>query len=291
MRFLVLALFSGLAWGQMASSIEPVNSASQAMQSASTPEEPVADANSLLPNLPALPTNKATLIGGTISNLDRVRDQIVLRAFGGRSIKVLYDGRTHIWTDGTQATTRDLNIGQKAYIDTILDGDTIFAKNIRVLSHGTAGESQGQIISFDRTRDQLTLNDALSSKSFVVRIMPGTKVMNNDQEVSINALQPGSLVALQFHPEGNGIAAQQITILAAPGTNFTFVGKVIFLDLHRGIVALMDPRDKKNYEVHFDPNTVHITGDLHVDSDVTVQASFDGTQYATNGITVSPSSN
>jgi Domain of unknown function (DUF5666) len=290
MRFAVMTLFSGLAWAQM-SSMAPINPGTvqepaKVVSSAQQQEDPV-DANTLLPPLPAVPSGKATLVGGTVSGLDRVRDQFVIRPFGGSSMKVLFDGRTQFWRDGAKASSRDLSNGQKVYVDTVSDGSSIFAKNIRLVSYGATGESRGQIVSFDRGRSELTLNDGLTPKPFRVRIMPRTKVVSDGRETSTNLLQPGTLVTVQFRPEGEGlVSAQQISILAAPGTSFTFIGHVIFLDFHQGLMVVMDPRDKKSYEVHFNPSSVRVNGDLQLDADVTVNAGFDGNRYATNAIQV-----
>ena len=294
MRLAMMTLLSGLACAQVSSSMAPVNPTpnigTQGSMNAQSPDIAV-DPNSLLPNVPAVPKGKATLIGGTISSLDRVRDQVVIRPFGGHDLKVLFDGRTQIWRNGAKASSVDLKIGEKAYVDTVLDGTTIFAKNIRVVSKGALGESRGQIVTFDRARSEITLNDGLTPQSFKVRIGPGTRVMSDGKETSTNTLLPGTLIAVEFNSSGDGVvSAQQISILAQPGTAFTFVGKVMFLDLHKGVLALVDPRDKKNYEVYFNPSTVHINGDLQLDSEVTVNAAFDGTHYATNAIMVNNSS-
>ena len=289
MRLILMTLFSGLAWAQVSSMTpinpgvvkDPVNVTSSARQ-----EEP-ADPNSLLPPLPSMPSGKATLVGGTVSGLDRVRDQFVIRPFGGSSMKIMFDGRTQFWRDGAKASNRDLVNGQKVYVDTVLDGTTIFAKNVRLVSQGTTGESRGQIVTFDSARSEMTLNDGLSPKPFKVRIVGGTKVLKEGRETSTNLLQPGTLVELKFRPDNEGmVSAQQISILAAPGTSFIFVGHVIFLDMQKGLLVLMDPRDKKTYEVNFNPAAVHISGDLQLDSDVTVNAAFDGTRYDTRSIQV-----
>src|ERR1700756_5710279 len=55
------------------------------------------DPASLLPALPELPRSKPSLIGGTIDKLDRVRDQITVRVFGGGKMKIAFDPRTHIY--------------------------------------------------------------------------------------------------------------------------------------------------------------------------------------------------
>jgi len=295
MRLAVMTLLSGLAWAQVSSSIAPANAANigtgSSMQSSSEEAEITVDPNSLLPNVPPIPKGKATLIGGTISSLDRVRDEVVIKPFGGHDLKIFFDGRTQIWRNGAKATSLDLKIGEKAYVDTILDGTDIFAKNIRVVSKGAFGESRGQIVTFDRGRSEMTLNDGLTPQSIRVKIGPGTKVVSDGHETSTNNLHAGTLVAVEFSPVGDGaVSAQQISILAQPGTSFTFIGKVMYLDLHKGQLALVDPRDKKNYDVYFNPSTVRINGDLQLDSEVTVNAAFDGSRYSTSAIMVNNSS-
>ena len=288
MRIIVMILWSGLAWAQVASSIssiEPVTNEPARKARISSAENSV-DPNRLLPEVPA-PKGKATLVGGTITHLDWVRDQLVIRPFGGGETRVLFDGRTHIWSDGNKATPRELQTGQKAYLDIVADGSVIFAKNIRVLSRGNGGESRGQIVSFDRDRSEITLNDGLSPETFRVQIASGTKILKDDKETSTNSLVQGTLVALKFQPAQNGkISAKEISILAEPGRSFIFQGKVIFLDMHRGLLVMVDPRDKRSYEIHFDPASVHITGDMQLDSNVTVDAAFNGKNYATRAIKV-----
>ncbi len=286
-----MLVWSSPAWSQVASHMNPISpgAAEPRANTTQNKQEPLADANHLLPDL-TMPSGKATLIGGTISRLDRVRDQLVIRAFGGGEMKLLFDSRTGVWSDGNKATSRDLRVGQKAYVDTLLDGTQIFAKNIRVVSRGVTGQSRGQVVAYDRSASEMTLNDGLSPESLKVKILPRTKIISKDREISTSALQSGALVEVEFRPDSDGaISAEKVSILAEPGTSFAFVGKVIFLDLHKGLLVMMDPRDKKNYEVHFNPATVRITGNLQLDSSVTVNAGFDGVNYATNVITVSPS--
>ena len=296
MRLVVMTLLSGLACAQVSSSMAPVNPTSsigtEGTSMSAQGGDITIDPNSLLPNVPAVPKGKATLVGGTISSLDRVRDLVVIKPFGGHDMKILFDGRTQIWRDGAKASGLDLKIGEKAYVDTILDGTTIFAKNIRVVSKGAFGESRGQIVEFDRSRSEVTLNDNLAANTFKVKIGPGTKIINGGKETSTNTLVAGTLVAVEFSPTADGVAAaRQITVLAQPGTSFTFFGKVMYLDMHKGQLAIVDPRDKKNYDVYFNPSTVRINGDLQLDSEVTVNAAFDGSRYSTSAIMVNNSSN
>src|SRR5690348_2165945 len=117
----------------------------------------VTDPASLLPDLPPVPPAKATLVGGTIEKLDRVRDQITVSVFGGGRMKVLIDPRTRILLAGTTtASISDLRQGQRVYVDTILDGNTVFARSIRLKASATVGESQGTVLKYRPDRGELT---------------------------------------------------------------------------------------------------------------------------------------
>ena len=121
-----------------------------------------ADAVDLLPELPAVPTGKSTLVGGRVGKVDHVRDEITVQPFGGRNLRIVFDGRTQILRDGAKVTASDLRGGDKIYVDTVLDGTTIFTKNIRIQTQRTSGESRGQVVSIDSGRAELVINDPLS---------------------------------------------------------------------------------------------------------------------------------
>jgi hypothetical protein len=244
------------------------------------------DAAELLPEPPSLPQGKATLVGGTLTKLDRVRDQITVRPFGGKDVRILFDGRTQIYRDGTKIPLTELRGGEKIYVDTVLDGSTIFAKNIRLLTRASTGESRGQIVSFDRDTSELVVNDVLSPKPVKLRIAPDTKITRDQQSASVADLHLRSLIEVKFETESGQIVAREIAIKAQPGTDFSFAGRVTNLDLHAGLLVLEDPRDRKTYEVHFDPATVRINGDVVEGAEVAVTADFDGTRYTTNAILV-----
>lgn len=284
-RLAIALLLTGFAFAQ-APAAAPDAQPKAAPQSNSG----TVDANDLLPELPTLDSKDATLVGGTIDKLDRVRNQFVVRPYGTEhgAMKVLFDGRTKVYRDGNKVSARDLRSGDKAYVDTVLDGTAIFAKNIHIVTKAGSGESRGQVVAFDSTRNELTLNDALSHESVNIRILPGTKILRGEQQVSASGLRPGTLVAVEFGVQGkDGAVARAISILAEPGSVFTFAGRVTHLDMHKGFMGLMDPRDNKNYEVKFNPSTVRIDGNLTLDSNVTVNAKFDGAGYQTNAILVS----
>ncbi len=304
-RVVAVILIGGMAWGQSGSQTSlqvppqaplPQNPSTRPplrgpepadVQPAEADAPGFTDAADLLPEPPSVPQGKATLVGGTLTKLDRVRDQITVRPFGGRGLRILFDGRTQIYRDGTKIPLSELRDGEKIYVDTILDGTVIFAKNIRLLTQPARGESRGQIVSVDRERSELVVNDVLSPKPVRLSITPTTRITKEQQAASAGDLYLRSLIDVKFGRRSDGrVVADEITIMAQPGADFTFAGRVTDLDLHTGLLLVEDPRDKKSYEVHFDPSAVHIDGDLIQGAEVTVTADFDGTRYATNAITV-----
>jgi hypothetical protein len=47
-----------------------------------------------------------------------------------------------------------------------------------------------------------------------------------------------------------------------PGIDFTFGGCGFHLDLHLGLLALVDPREQKSYEISFDPTRIRRESNL-----------------------------
>ena len=96
-RFLFVVILSGLAFAQ-----SPVNSMLASGNSTlaeypggslvSTP----ASTSVVLPDFPAIPKGKSTVVGGAIRDVDGVRDQLTLNIFGARPMKVLFDERTQV---------------------------------------------------------------------------------------------------------------------------------------------------------------------------------------------------
>src|SRR5258707_6636758 len=65
--------------------------------------EAIVPASSLLPEIPALPHGKTTLIGGSLSRLDRIHDELAIEVFGGQKMKILFDERTQVFRNGERA--------------------------------------------------------------------------------------------------------------------------------------------------------------------------------------------
>src|SRR4029077_15196003 len=174
-RFLSVLFLSGLAYAQLASSA-PHDAAIQPTSSAVSPNN-ANDTASLLPDLPPLPKGPASVLGGTVRNLDRVRDRIVLHVFGGRDMVLLFDGRTHVYRDGQTASIGALTSGEHVSIDTVLDGKDVFARNIRILTQSPHGQSSGQVLNYDPGRQELSLRDALSPEPIKLRLAGNTVVL------------------------------------------------------------------------------------------------------------------
>ncbi|HZQ97006.1 MAG TPA: DUF5666 domain-containing protein, partial [Candidatus Sulfotelmatobacter sp.] len=288
------ALFTAMAYAQTsdagsamvspAGNMQPENIQPGTPPPAERTEESaiVADPASLIPDLPPVPAKKATLVGGTLERLDRVRDQLTVQVFGGGRVRALFDPRTRVFRGQKEVTIADLKQGERIYLDTILDGDTVFARNIRLSPEHASGQSQGILLKY--TSDELTIRDGLSPSAVRIRVSPTTKFMREGQPVAAGALKPGSLIAVEFDSQGNGRnLAREISILALPGTRYTFVGQVVHLDLRAGLLVLNSSIDHKTYEIYLNPQ---ITPDdnLHAGTNVTITANFENSRYVANHV-------
>jgi len=247
------------------------------------------DPASLLPDLPELPRSKASLIGGTIARLDRVRDQITVQVFGGGKMKIAFDTRTHIYQNTAQASASDLRQGDRVYVDTILDGSTVFAKTIR-LKTTSAGESQGVIVSYRSDNGELVVRDMLSPHPLKLHVTSQTQIMHGDHAVRAGELAAGTLVAVKFGRQQDGSdVASEVSVLAVPGARFTFVGTVTAVDLRLGLLVLTSSIDHKTYELSLDPSLAAVDDSVRPGADITALARFDGSRYVARTVTVNSS--
>ena len=244
-----------------------------------------------------MPRGKSTVIGGAIRAVDQVRDQLMLNVFGGGKLKVLFDERTQVYRDGLKTSLRDLRAGDHVSVETMLDGTTVFARTIHMLSEFPEGECQGQVMNYNAADRELTVRDALSRNPIKLRVPAGTSVVRQGQaasssaDVGVGGLAEGALVSVKFRSDnkGHGVASE-VAILATPGTAFVFVGNVASFDLHSGLLVVVDPRDDKRYDVFFDTARFPVSRELHDGADVTVTADFDGVRYSARAITINPPS-
>jgi hypothetical protein len=242
-------------------------------------------------DLLAPPKGKSTVIGGTISSVDPVADALTLKVFGGKRMKILFDERTQVYRDGAKASLRDLHANDRASVETMLDGTTVFARSIHMLSQAPEGQCQGQVINYDPGTGQLTVNEALSHEPIKLRVPAGIPIVREGQAASARAtagpadLMTGALITAQFRPENNGQGvASRIAILAKPGEVLTFDGTVSFLDLRANQFAVLDANNGQSYKISFDPGTVPAARELHEGATVKVTAEFDGSRYLAQSI-------
>jgi len=199
-------------------------------------------------DLPALPSARVTLIGGTVTNLKKVMNQMAFQPFGTKKeMRVHFDTRTRFYRDSAPITERDIRQGQRVYLDTMLNGDRVFAKTIWIRSTAEEGSSRGQISQIDLARNSVTVREELSDQAVKLQISPTTSVRRGDQQASLSDLTVGALVALKFGPQRQ---ISEISLLATPGSVFTFAGQVTYLDLSRRLIAIANRSDNNNYDVY-----------------------------------------
>ncbi len=235
------------------------------------------------PGIPPVPTGKASLIGGTIRDLDPVRDEVTIQAFGGKDMRILFDERTKVYENGQSASVRDLEEGQRVYAETVPDNSDVFAQTIRIATE-SAARGSGQIVSYDPSQRDLVLKDALFPNPIKLHLDANATILRNGRSLSPAELLPGMLVSTEFFPSGDGRAvAHELDVIAEPGAVFTFSGEVLHIDLHTRLLVLADSRNNRTYEIACSPAL--IPQDLHEGMNVTVTATFDGSQYSATGVT------
>jgi len=233
-----------------------------------------------------IPATTTTLVGGTITGVDRMRNRLTLHVFGGGSWSVNFDERTHIFRSGAEATQLALKKGERVYVDTQLDNNRhdIFARNIRVGVAMPPADADGQIVAVDPRHSELTLRDTLNSIPVRFTVDPETRITNGQTPAAFKDVHPGTLVHVRFAANRpNRGLAREIDILAVPGSVFTFAGKLTYLDLRRGILAIKNSSDDKNYEIRFSPARVD-RNSLSVGMEVKVVATFEGSQYSAQSV-------
>jgi hypothetical protein len=246
--------------------------------------------------LPLPPGGKSTILGGQIRNVDPVLDQFTLGIVGQRPLKILFDERTQLFRNGTSISLRELRSEEHASVQTVLDGGNVYALSIHVLSQTPEGECQGHVLNYDPATGMLTVNTNLSHEPIRLMLRDDTPVVREGQAAFMSGaggksdLVNGSLVVIKFEANGKGQAvANHVTVLARPGSSFVFSGRLSSLDMHSGVLVLVDPRDDKTYQISFVPASIAGSDNLHTGDQVRVTASFDDGRYTATEITANPS--
>jgi hypothetical protein len=243
-------------------------------------------------SLPPLPKGKTTILGGEIRNFDPVRDQFSLRTYGERPMKIWFDERTQVYRDGERISVRDLGPEDHASVETTLDGANVFAVSIHILSESAEGECEGRVVKYNPDKGELVVASQMSPAPLTFQVPANASIARVGERgfttgySGLSDLAAGALVSVSF---GAGPAhhnvAREIKVMAVPGAAFEFSGNISFLDMHTGTMVLVDPRDGKGYQIHFDSARLPASETLRLQTNVTVTAIYDGTGYAASAIT------
>jgi hypothetical protein len=242
--------------------------------------------------VPPLPRGISTTLGGSIHDIDPVLDRFTLHIVGEKPMKILYDERTQLFVDGKRISLRQLRPAEHASVQTALDGTSVFAISVHILSRLQQGDYSGQILSYDPTTGDLDLVGAHGGDPIRLRVSSSTTFERKGQGSSTSTaagpgdLQRGSLISLQFDPDGKGRgSATRITLLATPGSTFVFSGNLIALDTHTGTMSVLDPRNDQTYQIEFNPASLPSIQSIHPGQHVRVSAEYDGTRYLAQNVT------
>ena len=235
-----------------------------------------------------LPKKKLSLIGGTVREIDPIRNRMIVDIYGGKEMKLIFDDRTKVTRNGAEVNPLIIRKGDRVYLDTQLGtGDKIFAKQIQIVTKFEAADLNGQIVNFDPKTRTIELRDQLSAAPFRFIVDQDAAITaNGGKAASMANLQPGALVVAHFNNgQGGRSSIRDINILAAPGAEFTLYGRVNHLDLRSGVLAVQNRADDKAYEVKFSPAQFKLD-DLTIGSEVSVTARFDGQEYVAQSLNV-----
>jgi hypothetical protein len=235
---------------------------------------------------PPLPHKSVTLIGGTVVNLDPVMNRLTIRPFGDKDkMRIAFDTRTEILSKGQPVTQSALQKGERIYVDTLLNGTTVFAKTIQIDNKSAAGSGRGQIVAYNPASGILTIRDELSDQAMRFHLSPETVIRSDGQTRTSADLVAGSLVSLTFDAQQNRDVVREVSLLAKPGSKFSFFGPITYVDLSRKLVAVDNREDDKNYEIHLSAMPRTMLRDLHEGTVVAISAVFDGSQYVARDLT------
>ena len=274
-----MIVVTGCAWSQVPAPAP----------SSSNPPQQRADGPDSPRPIPRKAEEKMGLVRGVLKHLDPVHDQMVVRAFGGRDVKIDFDPRTQLMPgDASTASTKSTDwaaipTGSVVSVDTVMESGKLFAVTVRTRP-STAAEMNGQILRYDATRSRLVLRDPLSPESVSFRVTGNTTVNNRGQTSSPRALSEGMLVHLWFTPAQNAVT--KVEVLAERGNSFTFQGRIVAVDLRSRVVAVSNDTDQTVHELSIASLDNNTLGLLREGTDVSIQAEFDGERYNARTVSV-----
>jgi hypothetical protein len=273
--------------GQTSSTVQAPKSAAE-KPSNSAAERERSGADPLL-DLPPLPRAKMTVVGGTVAKIDKVRGRLVLRPFGSKEeMPIVFDMRTNITHNGQPTSVKDIRPGSRVYADTMLNGDRVFARSIRVESVPSEGDARGQVIAYDANHGVLSLREQVSPDPVKLTVTPNTQVEISKRPATIADIHPGALVVVNFVPGVGRLGeAQQIRVLANPGESFKFVGKITFVDMRAKRFAIANQSDNETYDINLGPQASQAARNLREGREAIVSAVFNGQSYEAQNIELS----
>jgi hypothetical protein len=180
-----------------------------------------------------------------------------------------------------------------ASVQTVLDGTSVYAISIHVLSQSPEGEYEGRVLNYNSDTRELLVSSVLSREPLKLIVPANTRkslawdsLRFLQQASGTSDLVKGALISVKFESDskGRGIVSQ-ISILATPGSTFAYNGYLSALDLHSGVLVLVDSLNGKDYQISFDPARLPTAHSLHSGDHVVVTAGFDGARYVASSIT------
>lgn len=233
-------------------------------------------------DLPPLPNSQITLMGGIVLNTDEVMNRMTFQPFGTKQkIQVHFDTRTRFFMDGKPITEREVKQGQRIYLDTMLNGDRVFAKTMWIRTTSNNGVGRGQIVAYDSQRKIVTVRDELSNQAVKLQLTPSTVIHVGNRTGSEHDLAQGSLVNMDF---GAQKELRAITVVAAPGSTFVFAGRVSYVDMSQKLIAIDNHSDGKKYDIDMEAIPQSVLRQIHEGQEVSVSTVFDGSHYAGRSI-------
>jgi hypothetical protein len=256
------------------------------------PDLNVANTHGNVSAMPPLPSGKSTILGGAIRDVDPVLDRFTLRIVGEKPIKILFDERTQIFLDGKKIPLRELRPSSHASVQTTLDGTAVFALSVHILSQLQQGAYSGEVRSYNPSTGELELTSGLGGEPVRFTVSNDAKFARKGQGSFISSqsgpsdLQKGSLVAIDFEPDGKGRGTiTKVTVLATPGSHFVFSGNLIALDMHSGTMVVLDPTNNQSYQIEFNSSSIASMPNVRPGQQVRVAAEYDGTRYLAHNVT------
>ena len=241
--------------------------------------------------MPPLPRGKSTILGGAIRDVDPVLDRFTLRIVGEKPIRILFDERTQVFLDGKKIPLRELRPSSHASVETTLDGTSVFAMSVHILSQLQPGAYRGEVVSYSPSTGDLELVSGqggepvrftVSNDATFARTGQGSFVASKSGQ---SDLQKGTLVSIDFEPDGKGRGTvTKVTVLATPGSQFVFSGNLIALDMHNGTMVVLDSTNNQSYQIQFNSNSMASIPDVRPGQRVRVTAEYDGTRYLAHNV-------